>query len=87
MVDADDARPAPSAHRLVDPSVKALLMNVLMLSAAFGLPLEIIFIKELGIGTALAAIIDATLIRALLVPSLWRCSAKRTYGRQRRCGA
>ena len=31
---------------------------------------EIIFIKELGIGTALAVIIDATLIRALLVPSL-----------------
>ena len=31
---------------------------------------EVIFIKELGIGTALAVIIDATLIRALLVPSL-----------------
>ncbi|MBA3263801.1 MAG: MMPL family transporter [Thermoleophilaceae bacterium] len=31
---------------------------------------EIIFIKELGIGTALAVLIDATLIRALLVPSL-----------------
>ena len=31
---------------------------------------EIIFINELAIGTALAAIIDATLIRALLVPSL-----------------
>jgi RND superfamily putative drug exporter len=31
---------------------------------------EIIFIKELGVGTALAVIIDATLIRALLVPAL-----------------
>jgi RND superfamily putative drug exporter len=31
---------------------------------------EIIFIKEVGIGTALAVLIDATLIRALLVPSL-----------------
>jgi len=31
---------------------------------------EIIFIKELGIGTALAVIIDATLVRALLVSSL-----------------
>jgi uncharacterized membrane protein YdfJ with MMPL/SSD domain len=48
---------------------------------------EIIFIKELGIGTALAAIIDAALIRALLVPSLMRCSAKPTCGRRRRCGA
>jgi uncharacterized membrane protein YdfJ with MMPL/SSD domain len=31
---------------------------------------ELIFIKELGIGTALAVLIDATIIRALLVPSL-----------------
>jgi RND superfamily putative drug exporter len=31
---------------------------------------EIIFIKENGLGTALAVLIDATIIRALLVPSL-----------------
>jgi RND superfamily putative drug exporter len=31
---------------------------------------KIIFIKELGLGTAFAVIIDATIIRALLVPSL-----------------
>jgi uncharacterized membrane protein YdfJ with MMPL/SSD domain len=31
---------------------------------------EMIFIKELGIGTALAVLIDATIVRALLVPSL-----------------
>ena len=31
---------------------------------------EIVFIKQLGIGTALAVLIDATIIRALLVPSL-----------------
>jgi uncharacterized membrane protein YdfJ with MMPL/SSD domain len=31
---------------------------------------EIIFIKEVGIGTALAVLIDAFLVRALLVPSL-----------------
>lgn len=31
---------------------------------------EIIFIKEVGVGTALAVILDATLVRALLVPSL-----------------
>jgi RND superfamily putative drug exporter len=31
---------------------------------------RIIFIKEVGIGTALAVVIDATLVRALLVPSL-----------------
>jgi uncharacterized membrane protein YdfJ with MMPL/SSD domain len=31
---------------------------------------QLIFIKELGLGTALAVLIDATIIRALLVPSL-----------------
>ena len=31
---------------------------------------QIVFIKELGFGTALAVLIDATIIRALLVPSL-----------------
>ena len=31
---------------------------------------EIIFIKQLGVGTALAVLIDATIVRALLVPSL-----------------
>ena len=31
---------------------------------------EMIFIKQLGLGTALAVLIDATIVRALLVPSL-----------------
>jgi RND superfamily putative drug exporter len=31
---------------------------------------QIIFIKELGIGTAVAVLIDATIVRAMLVPSL-----------------
>jgi RND superfamily putative drug exporter len=31
---------------------------------------QLVFIKELGVGTALAVLIDATIIRALLVPSL-----------------
>jgi uncharacterized membrane protein YdfJ with MMPL/SSD domain len=33
---------------------------------------QMIFIKELGFGTALAVLIDATIVRALLVPSLMR---------------
>jgi uncharacterized membrane protein YdfJ with MMPL/SSD domain len=33
---------------------------------------QIIFIKQLGVGTALAVLIDATIVRALLVPSLMR---------------
>ncbi len=31
---------------------------------------EIVFIKQVGLGTALAVLIDATVVRALLVPSL-----------------
>ena len=31
---------------------------------------QIVFIKEVGVGTALAVLIDAFLVRALLVPSL-----------------
>ncbi len=33
---------------------------------------EIIFIKQLGVGTAAAVLIDATIIRALLVPALMK---------------
>jgi uncharacterized membrane protein YdfJ with MMPL/SSD domain len=31
---------------------------------------EMIFIKQVGVGTALAVLIDATIVRALLVPAL-----------------
>ena len=37
---------------------------------------EIIFIKQVGLGTALAVLIDATIIRALLVPSLMEMLGK-----------
>ncbi len=37
---------------------------------------QIIFIKENGVGTALAVLIDASLIRALLVPSLMELLGK-----------
>jgi uncharacterized membrane protein YdfJ with MMPL/SSD domain len=40
---------------------------------------EIIFIKEVGIGTALAVIIDATIIRALLVPALMALLGSRNW--------
>ena len=40
---------------------------------------EIIFIKEVGVGTALAVIIDATIIRALLVPSLMALLGRRNW--------
>ncbi|HYM57068.1 MAG TPA: MMPL family transporter [Solirubrobacteraceae bacterium] len=39
----------------------------------------IIFIKQLGVGTALAVLIDATIVRALLVPSLMRLLGDRNW--------
>jgi uncharacterized membrane protein YdfJ with MMPL/SSD domain len=40
---------------------------------------QIIFIKQLGVGTALAVMIDATIVRALLVPSLMRLLGERNW--------
>ncbi len=40
---------------------------------------QIIFIKELGVGTALAVLIDATIVRALLVPSLMALLGHRNW--------
>jgi RND superfamily putative drug exporter len=45
----------------------ALLFAVAMGSFATS---EIVYIKEVGIGIALAVLIDATIVRAFLVPSL-----------------
>lgn len=40
---------------------------------------QIIFIKELGIGTAVAVLIDATIVRAMLVPSLMALLGHRNW--------
>lgn len=40
---------------------------------------EIIFIKQLGIGTAIAVLIDATIVRAMLVPSLMALLGRRNW--------
>jgi len=40
---------------------------------------QIVFIKELGLGSALAVLIDASIIRALLVPSLMRLLGARNW--------
>ena len=44
----------------------------LLFSVAIGafVSSKLVFIKELGLGTALAVLIDASLVRGLLVPSL-----------------
>ena len=48
---------------------------------------QVIFIKELGLGTAIAVLIDATIIRALLVPSLMQLLGKWNWWAPRRCAA
>jgi uncharacterized membrane protein YdfJ with MMPL/SSD domain len=40
---------------------------------------SIVFIKELGLGTALAVLIDATIVRALLVPALMELLGRRNW--------
>jgi RND superfamily putative drug exporter len=40
---------------------------------------SIAFVKELGVGTALAVLIDATIVRALLVPSLMELLGRRNW--------
>ncbi|MFA9401351.1 MAG: MMPL family transporter, partial [Acidobacteriota bacterium] len=57
-------------------SVAALLFAIAI--GAFATS-EIVFVKELGIGTALAVLIDATIIRALLVPSLMKLLGRRNW--------
>jgi uncharacterized membrane protein YdfJ with MMPL/SSD domain len=54
----------------------ALLFAVAI--GAFGTS-QIVFIKELGIGSALAVLIDASVIRALLVPSLMGLLGPRSW--------
>jgi RND superfamily putative drug exporter len=51
----------------------ALLFAVAMVAFATS---QIIFIKENGVGTALAVLIDASIIRALLVPALMELLGK-----------
>ncbi len=54
----------------------ALLFAIAIGAFAAG---EIVFIKELGVGTAMAVLIDATIIRALLVPSLMALLGRRNW--------
>jgi RND superfamily putative drug exporter len=48
---------------------------------------QVIFIKEVGLGTAIAVLIDATIIRALLVPSLMQLLGKWNWWAPRLIGA
>ena len=54
----------------------AMLFAVAVLAFATS---QIVFIKELGVGTAIAVLIDASIVRALLVPSLMELLGDRNW--------
>ena len=54
----------------------ALLLTVAL--GAFATS-EIVFVKQIGVGTAAAVLIDATIVRALLVPALMKLLGERNW--------
>jgi RND superfamily putative drug exporter len=40
---------------------------------------QVVFIKQLGVGTAVAVAVDATIVRALLVPALMKLLGERNW--------
>jgi RND superfamily putative drug exporter len=62
----------PSVARGMQLTGRLVTAAAILFSVAIGAfaTSQIIFIKELGLGTAMAVLIDATIVRALLVPSL-----------------
>src|SRR5207237_487003 len=51
----------------------ALLLVIVMCGFASG---EVVFIKQVGVGLALAVLVDATIVRLLLVPASMRLMGK-----------
>ena len=56
-------------------ALKAVLMNILLISAAYGALVyvfqwdHLVGTKEIGLGMAVAVLVDTTVIRSLLVPA------------------
>ncbi len=65
----------------VERTGRLITAAALLLCVAIGafVTSHIFFIKELGVGAALAVAIDATVVRALLVPALLACLGERTW--------
>jgi uncharacterized membrane protein YdfJ with MMPL/SSD domain len=69
----DSGAPNPEAVAMgLERTGRIVTAAALLFSIAIGafVTSEVVFIKQLGLGTAIAVLIDATIIRALLVPSL-----------------
>ena len=76
VADQGGARPAATDREAVAVGLERTGRIVTAAALLFAIAIgafatsQIVFIKELGLGTALAVLIDATIIRALLVPAL-----------------
>ncbi|HET6585197.1 MAG TPA: MMPL family transporter, partial [Nannocystaceae bacterium] len=57
-------------------TMAALMLIVVLLGFGTG---HILFVKQLGLGMALAVAVDATIVRALLVPASMRLLGKRNW--------
>jgi uncharacterized membrane protein YdfJ with MMPL/SSD domain len=77
-------RGAPARAAIVDgmaatgPLVTAAALLFCVAIGAFATS-KVVFIKEVGIGTALAVLIDATIVRALLLPALLALCGERAW--------
>jgi RND superfamily putative drug exporter len=72
---ASDSEAVPIGLERVGRIVTACALLFAVAIGAFATS-KLVFIKELGLGAALAVLIDATIIRALLVPSLMEMLGK-----------
>jgi uncharacterized membrane protein YdfJ with MMPL/SSD domain len=78
----DDGHSDPEAIALgLERTGRIVTAAALLFAIATGafVTSQIVFIKELGLGTALAVLLDATIIRALLVPSLMQLLGRRNW--------
>lgn len=74
----DDTEAIPIA---LERTGRIITAAALLFSVAVGalVTSELEFMRQLGLGTALAVLIDATIIRALLVPALMRLLGRRNW--------
>ena len=66
--------------------ITAAALAIAVVFLAFSVS-TVFFVKQIAIGMAVGVMLDATVVRALLVPSLMRLSASGTGGPRPRCAA
>jgi uncharacterized membrane protein YdfJ with MMPL/SSD domain len=75
---ATDEEAVAIGQERTGPTVTAAALLFCIAVGAFATS-EIVFIKEVGVGVALAVLVDATIVRALLVPSMMQLLGRRNW--------